>query len=75
MRGLTLLCLVGFILTASWPKGGTVPLPDTGTDRSQTNGSLTKAKAVKVVQHHPYVIGTSARIPRTDGEVIEVNQK
>ncbi|KAM6908580.1 uncharacterized protein PEZ65_016821 isoform 3-T3 [Lycodopsis pacificus] len=44
MRGLTLLCLVGFILTASWPKGDTVPLANTGTSQRQTRQIGTAAR-------------------------------
>ncbi|KAF1373171.1 hypothetical protein PFLUV_G00257570 [Perca fluviatilis] len=73
MRGITLLCLVGFILTASWPKGSMVPLTmlprgstipmenENGTNTT-TNSSMV-LKDVYIVQLN----GTREVVDNTDG--------
>ncbi|KAM6908581.1 uncharacterized protein PEZ65_016821 isoform 4-T4 [Lycodopsis pacificus] len=71
MRGLTLLCLVGFILTASWPKGDTVPLANTGTSQRQTRQIGTAAR-IPETDGEVKKNDSSPTKPKTDGEVIEV---
>ncbi|KAM6908578.1 uncharacterized protein PEZ65_016821 isoform 1-T1 [Lycodopsis pacificus] len=70
MRGLTLLCLVGFILTASWPKGDTVPLANTGTSQRQTRQIGTAAR-IPETDGEVKKNDSSPTKPKTDGEVIE----